>query len=153
VFDIKFDLRQKARLVAGGSWTDTPKEDIYSGVVGMDTIRLGFTVAAMNGLDVCATDIGNAFLYGKTKEWVYVIAGPEFGELEGQSLIIDKISAARFHEHLAVKLRNLGFKPTLANTDFWIRKCNNHYLYIATYVDDLLDQAVQQSLFVYCNVR
>jgi Reverse transcriptase (RNA-dependent DNA polymerase) len=144
VFDVKFDLRRKARLVAGGNWTDTPKEDIYSGVVGMDTIRLGFTVAAMNDLDVCATDIGNAFLYGKTRERVYVIAGPEFGELEGQRLIIDKglyglkTSAARFHEHLAKKLRTLGFKPTLADTDFWMRKCGGHYEYIATYVDDLL---------------
>ena len=144
VFDVKFDLRRKARLVAGGNWTDTPKEDIYSGVVGMDTIRLGFTIAAMNDLDVCATDIGNAFLYGKTKEKVYVIAGPEFGELEGQRLVIDKglyglkTSAARFHEHLATKLRRLGFKPTLADTDFWIRKCGDHYEYIATYVDDLL---------------
>jgi hypothetical protein len=38
VFDVKFDLRRKARLVAGGNWTDPPKEDIYSGVVSLDTI-------------------------------------------------------------------------------------------------------------------
>ena len=49
----------------------------------MDTVRLAFTIAAMNGLEVCATDIGNAFLYGLTCEKVYVIAGPEFGELQG----------------------------------------------------------------------
>jgi len=50
VFDVKFDLCRKAHLVVGDSWTDTPKEDIYSGVVGMDTIHLGFTVTAMNNL-------------------------------------------------------------------------------------------------------
>jgi hypothetical protein len=33
----------------------------------------------------------NAFLYGKTKEKVYITAGPEFGvDLHGENLIIDK---------------------------------------------------------------
>jgi hypothetical protein len=42
VFDVKYDLRQKAKLVAGGNWTVNDKEDIYSGVVCMDTVRIGF---------------------------------------------------------------------------------------------------------------
>jgi hypothetical protein len=29
-FDVKYDLRHKARLVAGGNWTVNDKEDIYS---------------------------------------------------------------------------------------------------------------------------
>jgi hypothetical protein len=33
----------------------------------------------MNGLTVCAADISNAFLYGHTKEQMFVIAGPKFG--------------------------------------------------------------------------
>ena len=33
VFDVKYDLRHKARLIAGGNWTVNDKEDIYSGVV------------------------------------------------------------------------------------------------------------------------
>ena len=75
VFDVKFDLRRKARLVAGGNHTETPKEDIYSGVVDLMSVRLGFMIAAMNGLQVCAADIGNAFLYGKSRDKAYVIAG------------------------------------------------------------------------------
>jgi hypothetical protein len=42
VFDVKYDLRHKVRLVAGGNWTVNDKEDIYSGVVRMDTVRIGF---------------------------------------------------------------------------------------------------------------
>ena len=42
VFDIRYDLRHKARLVAGGNWTVNEKEEIYSGVVRMDTVRIGF---------------------------------------------------------------------------------------------------------------
>jgi hypothetical protein len=41
VFDVKYDLRHKARLVAGGNWTVNNKEDIYSGVVHMDIARIG----------------------------------------------------------------------------------------------------------------
>jgi hypothetical protein len=36
VFDVKYDLRHKARLVAGGNWTVNDKEDIYSCIVRMD---------------------------------------------------------------------------------------------------------------------
>jgi hypothetical protein len=43
VFYVKYDLRHKARLVAGVSWTVNEKEDIYSGVVRMDTVRIGFS--------------------------------------------------------------------------------------------------------------
>jgi hypothetical protein len=39
----------------------------------------GFFLGELYGLSCCACDIGNAFLYGKTNEKVYVTAGPEFG--------------------------------------------------------------------------
>jgi hypothetical protein len=145
VFDVKFDLRKKARLVAGGHLTSPPKEDLYSGVVDLMTVRIGHMLAAINGLQVCAADIGNAFLYGKTREKVYVIAGKEFGpDMAGAPLIIDRglyglrSSSARFHEHLSAKLRALGYRPSKADTDFWIKEFPDHYEYIATYVDDVL---------------
>jgi len=110
VFDVKYDGRRKARLVCGGNHTDPPKEDIYSGVVGIGTIHLAFQLAIMNGLQACAANVGTAFLYGKTKERVYITAGKEFGDLAGHDLIVDKglyglrSSAARFHEHLAERI-------------------------------------------------
>ncbi len=136
VFAVKFDLRRKARMVAGGNMTEPPKEDIYSGVVGMETIRLAFQIAAMNGLMVCTADIGNAYLYGSTCKKVYVIAGPKFGDDQGSKMIIDKglyglrSSGARFHEHLARKLRSMGFTPSKANSDLWIKDCQTHYEYV-----------------------
>jgi hypothetical protein len=144
VFDVKFDLRKKARLVAGGNHTEPPKEDIYSGVVDLMSVRLGYQIAKMNGLKVCAADIGNAFLYGKTREKVYIIAGKEFGAQTGMPLVIEgglyglRSSAARFHEHLSAKLRIMGFTPSRADPDFWIKDCGTHYEYLATYVDDVL---------------
>jgi hypothetical protein len=43
VFDVKYDLRRKARLVAGGNWIVDDKEDIYSRVVCIDTVRIGYS--------------------------------------------------------------------------------------------------------------
>jgi hypothetical protein len=117
-FDVKYDLRHKARLVAGGNRTVNDKEDIYSGIKRMDTVRIGIFLGELYGLSCCACDIGNAFSYGKQKE-VYITSGPEFGEdLHGKSLIIDnslygsKTSAARFNEYLNESLLRLGFKKT-----------------------------------------
>jgi hypothetical protein len=40
VFDVNFNLRHEARLVAGGNWTVNEKEDIYSGFVSMYIVRI-----------------------------------------------------------------------------------------------------------------
>jgi hypothetical protein len=77
VFDVKYDLRHKARLVAGGNRTVNDKDDIYSGFVRMDTVRIVF-LGELYGHSCCECDIGNAFLYGKTKGKVYITAGLEF---------------------------------------------------------------------------
>jgi hypothetical protein len=44
-------------------------------------------LSELNGLDLWATDIGNAYLEAKTSELLFIIAGPEFGDLEGHMLI------------------------------------------------------------------
>jgi hypothetical protein len=144
IYDVKFDGRRKCRLVAGGHRTDPPKEDIYSGVVSMEAVRLGFILARMNGLQVCAGDVGNAFLYGKTREKVFVIAGEEFGKDAGKRMVIDrslyglKSSSARFHEHLSIRLRQMGYKPSKADPDLWYKKVGEHYEYVARFVDDVI---------------
>jgi hypothetical protein len=145
VFDVKFDGRRKCRLVAGGNHTTPSKESVFSGVVNISSVRLGFLIAELNGLQVCAADIGNAFLYGRTREKVFIKAGREFGpELDGQPLIVDKslyglrTSSARFHEHLSTKLRKMGYSPSKADPDMWIIDKGSHYEYIARYVDDII---------------
>ena len=111
----------------------------------LETVRLGFFLADIYDLQVCAGDIGNAFLYGWTKEKVYIIAGPEFEDyLHGKVLIIDKglhglwNSALRFHKHLAASLKDMGFCQSKADLDFWVRDAGDHYKYIAVYIDDVM---------------
>ena len=60
VFDIKMDFTRKARYVAGGHMTEPPAETTYSSVVSRESVRIAFLIAALNGLDICAADIGNA---------------------------------------------------------------------------------------------
>jgi hypothetical protein len=62
VLDVKVDGCLKSRLVAGGHRKDPPKEDVFSSIVSMEVVRLGFLLVRMNGLKVCAGDVGNAFL-------------------------------------------------------------------------------------------
>ena len=118
--------------------------EVYSEVVSMDTIRIDFVLEAMNNLEVCVVDISTAFIYGKTREKVYIITGQKFGEHTGKRMIIDKclyglqISAARFHETLSETLRSMGFRPSIADFDLWMHKKGDHYEYLATYVDDIL---------------
>ena len=106
---------------------------------------MAFILAELNGLLIVAGDVGNAYLNALSRELCYIIAGPEFGpELQGLALLIIKAlyglksSAARFHEHLSMALRKLGFRPSKADPDFWIRDRQDHYDYIARYVDDII---------------
>jgi hypothetical protein len=92
IFDIKPDLRRKARLVAGGHMIDARGHTSYSSVVRLDSIRLLNVIAKAQGLEVLAGDVGSAYLNAETKEKVYTICGPEFDpELEGRVAIITKI--------------------------------------------------------------
>ena len=143
VFDVKHDGRHKVRLVADGHLTDIPLDSVYSGVVSIRGFRLVLFLGELNDLELWATDIGNAYLEAYTSEKFYIIAGPEFGELEGHILVVSKAlyglqsSGARWHDKFADTMRELNFFACKAEPDIWMRKNGNVYEYVAVYVDDL----------------
>ena len=58
VFDIKLDgFWHKAHLVAGGHMTATPAVLTYASVVSRDSVRIALTIAALNDLQVKASDV------------------------------------------------------------------------------------------------
>ncbi len=144
VFAVKHDLRRKARLVAGGHMTTAPNDEAYSSVVTIKGMRICILLAEINGLKIMAGDVGNAYLEAKTREKIYIIAGPEFGELQGTILIVNKAlyglktSGARYREHFADYLRSKGWSQSRADPDIWMKDMDTHWEYICTYVDDLL---------------
>jgi hypothetical protein len=143
VYDCKHDLRRKARMVAGGHMTPVG-DDSYSGVVTLRSLRICLLLGELNGLKIGVGDVGNAYLEAETKEKVYIIAGPEFGDLAGHTLVIVKAlyglrtSGARFHDRFAATLRDMNFTPSYADPDVWMRDAGDHWEYLAVYVDDLM---------------
>ena len=143
IFDVKHDGRHKARLVADGNLMDAPLTSVYSGVVSLRGIRLITFIAELNGMETWATDVGNAYLEAQTNEKVYIVAGPEFQELENHIFIIHKAlyglksSGLCWHHRLADCLREMEFFPCKAEPDIWMGANGDVYEYIAVYVDDL----------------
>ena len=150
IFDIKFDLTRKARYVAGGHLTDPPTSITYASVVSRESVRIAFLVAALNGLDVLAGDIQNAYLNAPTKEKVWFEAGPEWGSNEGKVVIIVralyglKSSGQAWRSLLSDTITNvLGFRSCLADPDVWFKATTKEdgskvYSYILVYTDDIL---------------
>ena len=80
IFDVKMDFTRKARYVLDGHKTEVPEISMYAGVVSEESIRIALTYAALNGLNVCAADIQNAYLQAPSSQKHYIICGPEFGQ-------------------------------------------------------------------------
>ena len=144
------DFTRKARWVLDGHKTPDPSGSTYAGVVSRESVRIAFTYAALNGLQVCAADIRNAYLQAPSSQKDYVICGPEFGlENVGKPALIHralyggKTAGRDFRNHLRACMHQLGYSPCLADPDVWMRpglrsdgsECNE---YILLYVDDAL---------------
>ena len=70
-----------------GRWTS---ETVYSGAVSLRNLRLAMFLAELNGLQLWEAEVGNAYLQALTKEKLYIVAGPEFEELQGHVLVMHK---------------------------------------------------------------
>ena len=110
----------------------------------------------MNGLEVLAADIQNAYLNAPTEKKVWFRTGPEWGEHEGKPVLIVhalyglKILGQAWRTHFAQTLESIGFKSSYANPDVWYKagvKPNGeeYYSYLLVYVDN--------SLCIDCNPR
>jgi hypothetical protein len=121
IFDIKLDLTRKARWVADGSQSEMLRESTYSSVVSRDSVRIFFTLAALNDVDVLACDVQNAYLNAPTNEKNDIIAGKEFGPDAGRRALIVRAlygmatSGARYRAHCAQVLRDMRFVPCEAD--------------------------------------
>jgi hypothetical protein len=74
---------RKARFVVGGHMTAPPTSMTYSTVVTRESVRIEFLLATLNGLEVQAADISNAYLNAPCQEKIWIVAGPEFRSDEG----------------------------------------------------------------------
>ena len=153
IFDVKFDMTRKARLVAGGHRNkNVPSHATFSTVASRDSVRLAFLIAGLNNLNILSADIGNAFLNAPPRKRCHVICGPElFGkDHEGRTAIIVralyglKTASAAWRHHFATFIReHLGYIPTYADAEVYRKPLvkadgSTYYGYLVVYVDDIL---------------
>lgn len=150
IWDVKMDLRRKARWVKDGHLTPEPETSNYAGVVSRESVRIAFTYAAMMGLPVMAGDIKNAYLQAPTSEKNYIVCGPEFGQsMIGRTAILEgsvyggRVAGRDYWLHLRKCMSSLGFSSSLGDPDVWyrpaVKKDGTEYMeYVLLYVDDVL---------------
>ena len=113
-----------------------------------ESVRLPFSAATLNHLDILVTDIQSAYLNAPANEKLCIICSKEFGSnSERPALIVKalyglKSSGARFRDHLAASLLNIGFKSCLADPYVWMRANTKpdgfkYWEYCLVYVDDI----------------
>ena len=103
-----------------------------------------------------SADIGNAYLEVFTDEKLYIVASPEFQELEGYILIFLKAlyglksSGKLWTEVIHGILRDLKVLPSKADPCIWLRKAPNLrcYEYISVFVDHLCIAAESPSTII-----
>ena len=154
IFDVKMDFTRKARWVLDGHKTPDPSGSTYAGVVSRESVRIAFTYAALNGLQVCAGDIRNAYLQAPSSQKDYIICGPEFGlENVGKPALIHralyggKAAGRDFRNHLRTCMHQLVYSSCLSDPDVWMqpgKQPDGHEVneYILLYVDDALSIGV-----------
>ena len=128
------DFTRKARWVLDGHKTPNPIGSTHAGVASRDSIRIAFTCAALNGLDVFAADVRNACLQAPSSQKDHILCGPEFGiENVGKVALIcralhgGKSAGKDFRNHLRSCMRHLDFVSCPADPDAWMRpaKCSD----------------------------
>ena len=76
-FDVRTESRFNCRyrLVTGGNKTESTSSITYSSIVTRESVILEFLTDGQNYIDICARDIGNAYLNATCQEKLWTEAG------------------------------------------------------------------------------
>ena len=118
--------------------------------MSQESVRIAFTYAALNDINVFVADIQNAYLQAPSSQKHYVICSKEFGlenvskqALIQRALYSGKSAGRDFWNHLRACMDHLGFKSCPADPDIWIRPAEKadgtkYWEYALLYVADIL---------------
>ncbi len=151
IFDVTMLLERKARRMLHGHLTETPETiSTYAGVVSPESIRIVLTYAALNGLDVWASNIRNAYIQAPSSRKDYIICGPEFAlENVGKDALIcqavygGKTARRDYRNHLHECMEHLTFQSCRADPGVWMLQAaktdgSYHRKYVLLFCDDTL---------------
>ncbi|KAL7485124.1 hypothetical protein ACHAW6_015142 [Cyclotella cf. meneghiniana] len=129
IFDVKMeDFHHKARLVSGEHLTNTPAMLTHAIIVSRETVRIGLLLAALNNVDIWATDILNAYITAPCCKKIWSTLGGEFDADCGRKVIVVqalywlKLSGAAFQAHVAGCMQEMGYSSCPSNTDLWLKE-------------------------------
>ena len=92
-----------------------------------DSIRIAFTLAALNNVEIRAADNGNAYLNAKCREKIWTVVGTEFGSEKDKVILVVrelyglKSSGADWRQMLSQTLRDIGYVSSKADPDVCLK--------------------------------
>jgi Reverse transcriptase (RNA-dependent DNA polymerase) len=144
-------LQRKARYVCGGHTTSPPENIVtLASVVSRESVRIAFTLAALNGLNIESTDVSNAYLSATSREKLVTKCRPELSSsymgrwaLIVRALYGSKSAAASWRAAIVALLQELGFVMCRADNDVMFRPGFNAnkmevYEYVLVHSDNFL---------------
>ena len=150
IFDVKMDFTRKARFILDRHKTPDPIGYTYAGVVSRESIKINFTYAYFNGLNVFAGDIIKAYLQAPSSKKDFMICGPYFGleniykvALIPRALYGGNSAGSDFRNHMRSCMRHLDFESCPSDPDVWMRPAkkidgSKYYEYVLLYTDGVL---------------
>jgi hypothetical protein len=70
--------------------TAPQRDSACSGIVSLQSMQIVELLAELKGIEMQAADVGDACLEAVTSEKACFVAGPEFGEQAGHTLVVCK---------------------------------------------------------------
>jgi Reverse transcriptase (RNA-dependent DNA polymerase) len=144
IYDVKHDRCHHACLVAASNMTSADGASLYSLVVSLQTLRLALLLGELNLLKIMVGNITSAYLMVLSKEFFFFKAGPEFLAKAGHLMVVCKAiyglqnSGKLWRDLLFNTLLDMGFKPSKADPNIWMRNNRECYEYVCLYVDNLV---------------
>ena len=76
IVDVMMALEWNDRCVKDVHRSPDHEDSTYAGVVAQESVSIALTYPALNGLEICTSDIQNAYLQIHSYEKHFIICGP-----------------------------------------------------------------------------
>ena len=154
---MKIDFTRKAIFVKNRHLNLDPIDSNFPRVVSRNSVRIIFTCAAVNEVNIYATDIKYAYLQAPISEKHFIRCGPEIPfEMQGRISLIkralygDKFAGSDYWKHMQTCMEYLVFFSCKSGPNLWMREGvkpdeNKYWEYVLLCVDN--------SLYFLCNPK